>query len=145
MSDDLVREVESVVRTNDDWRLRHTINLIASENVLSARARALLPSDFGHRYAEGHPEPGKRYYQGTKHPLAEMQQRLNAEHTARVAAEAQRDAALVRNRLLKVQHRVARVQVIQSRGDGESREILLTPATMERELERVQPQQRAAR
>jgi glycine hydroxymethyltransferase len=67
LSEDLVREVEHVVRANDDWRLRHTINLIASENVLSARARALLPSDFGHRYAEGHPEKGKRYYQGTKH------------------------------------------------------------------------------
>ena len=67
MSENLVREVESVVRENDAWRLRRTINLIASENVLSARARALLPSDFGHRYAEGHPEKGKRYYQGTKH------------------------------------------------------------------------------
>ena len=67
MSEDLVREVERIVRANDGWRLRQTINLIASENVLSARARALLPTDFGHRYAEGHPEPGKRYYQGTKH------------------------------------------------------------------------------
>ena len=66
MSEDLIRDVEQVVRANDEWRLRRTINLIASENVLSARARALLPSDFGHRYAEGHPEPGKRYYQGTK-------------------------------------------------------------------------------
>jgi glycine hydroxymethyltransferase len=67
LSEDLIREVEHIVRANDDWRLRHTINLIASENVLSARARALLPSDFGHRYAEGHPEKGKRSYQGTKH------------------------------------------------------------------------------
>jgi len=67
MSDDLVREVEAVVRANDDWRLRRTVNLIASENVLSRRARALLPSDFGHRYAEGHPEKDKRYYQGTRH------------------------------------------------------------------------------
>src|SRR3979409_342361 len=66
VGEDLIREVEHLARANDDWRLRHTINLIASENVLSARARALLPSDFGHRYAEGHPEPGKRYYQGTK-------------------------------------------------------------------------------
>ncbi len=63
MSEDLVREVERVVQANDDWRLRRTVNLIASENVMSARARALLPSDFGHRYAEGHPR--KRYYQGT--------------------------------------------------------------------------------
>ena len=34
---------------------------------MAARARALLPSDVGHRYAEGHPEKGKRYDQGTKH------------------------------------------------------------------------------
>jgi glycine hydroxymethyltransferase len=67
MSEDLVRDVEAVVRANDDWRLRRAVNLIASENVLSRRARALLPSDFGHRYAEGHPEKGKRYYQGTRH------------------------------------------------------------------------------
>jgi len=66
LSEDLVRDVERIVRENDDWRLHRTINLIASENVLSVRARALLPSDFGHRYAEGHPEKGKRYYQGTK-------------------------------------------------------------------------------
>ncbi len=65
MSEDLVREAERTVRANDDWRLRRTVNLIASENVLSLRARALLPSDFGHRYAEGH--PGARYYQGTAH------------------------------------------------------------------------------
>jgi glycine hydroxymethyltransferase len=58
-----VLDVERIVRSNDEWRLRRTVNLIASENILSARARALLPSDFGHRYAEGH--PGKRYYQGT--------------------------------------------------------------------------------
>jgi glycine hydroxymethyltransferase len=67
LSEDQVRDVEQIVRANDGWRLHQTVNLIASENVLSARARALLPSDFGHRYAEGHPEPGKRYYQGTKH------------------------------------------------------------------------------
>ncbi len=67
MSEDRIRDVERLVRANDEWRLRRTINLIASENVLSARARALLPSDFGHRYAEGHPEKGKRYYQGTQH------------------------------------------------------------------------------
>ena len=60
---DRVGEVEEIVRQQDAWRLR-TINLIASENVLSRRARALLPSDFNHRYAEGH--PGARYYQGTK-------------------------------------------------------------------------------
>ncbi|MBI2931466.1 MAG: serine hydroxymethyltransferase [Planctomycetes bacterium] len=60
-----VREVEEIVRRQDAWRLTRTINLIASENALSRRARALLGSDFNHRYAEGH--PGARYYQGTEH------------------------------------------------------------------------------
>jgi glycine hydroxymethyltransferase len=60
---DRVREAEDIVRRQDEWR-RRCINLIASENVLSRRARALLPSDFNHRYAEGH--PGARYYQGTE-------------------------------------------------------------------------------
>ena len=64
MSSDDIARVESVVRRQNDWRLAETINLIASENVLSARARALLPSDFNHRYAEGH--PGARYYEGTQ-------------------------------------------------------------------------------
>src|SRR5688572_25561854 len=64
MSSDDVSKVESIVRRQNDWRLAETINLIASENVLSNRARALLPSDFNHRYAEGH--PGARYYEGTQ-------------------------------------------------------------------------------
>ncbi len=63
MSEELIRDVERIVQENDERRLRRAVNLIASENVLSRRARALLPSDFGHRYAEGH--PGARYYQGT--------------------------------------------------------------------------------
>ncbi len=54
--------VEEIVSEQNAWRT-HTINLIASENVLSRRARALMGSDFVHRYAEGH--PGERYYQGT--------------------------------------------------------------------------------
>lgn len=65
MVEDNVREVEDLVRSQNDWRMRRTINLIASENVLSNRARAVLNSDFGHRYAEGH--PGARYYQGTEY------------------------------------------------------------------------------
>ena len=57
-----VDRVEEIVRKQNDWRSR-TINLIASENVMSRRARAVMGSDFAHRYAEGH--PGERYYQGT--------------------------------------------------------------------------------
>src|SRR5258705_13959124 len=55
----------SSVGGQNQWRPPGRINLSAGENVLSARARALLSSDFNHRYAEGH--PGARYYEGTEH------------------------------------------------------------------------------
>ena len=54
--------IEETVNQQNEWRLK-TLNLIASENVMSERARRVLGSDFAHRYAEGH--PGERYYQGT--------------------------------------------------------------------------------
>ena len=60
---DQLREIAQLCRQADTWR-GQTINLIASENVLSPAARKLLDSDFHHRYAEGH--PGKRYYEGTR-------------------------------------------------------------------------------
>jgi glycine hydroxymethyltransferase len=60
---DELRETVLLCRRADAWRA-DTINLIASENVLSPAARRLLDSDFHHRYAEGH--PGKRYYEGTR-------------------------------------------------------------------------------
>ncbi|MGQ0614505.1 MAG: serine hydroxymethyltransferase [Planctomycetaceae bacterium] len=60
----LLREVARLNREQEEWRSR-TLNLIASENVLSPAARALLDGDFHHRYAEGH--PGARYYEGTRY------------------------------------------------------------------------------
>ena len=57
-----VKWIEETVALQNEWR-RNTLNLIASENVMSNRARRVLGSDFAHRYAEGH--PGERYYQGT--------------------------------------------------------------------------------
>jgi len=57
-----VREIEQLIACQNEWRSR-CINLIASENVMSQRARAQAGSDFAHRYAEGH--PGERYYRGT--------------------------------------------------------------------------------
>jgi glycine hydroxymethyltransferase len=57
-----VKWIEDTVNQQNEWRLK-TLNLIASENVMSERARRVLGSDFAHRYAEGH--PGERYYQGT--------------------------------------------------------------------------------
>ena len=59
-----LREINRICEAQDQWR-GDTINLIASENVLSPAARALLDSDFHHRYAEGH--PGARYYEGTRY------------------------------------------------------------------------------
>ena len=53
---------EKLIHGQNQWRGR-AINLIASENILSNRVRALAGSDFAHRYAEGH--PGERYYRGT--------------------------------------------------------------------------------
>ena len=58
-----VRHIYDYVKRQNEWRMR-TINLIASENVVSHTVRKLSGSDFAHRYAEGH--PGERYYQGTE-------------------------------------------------------------------------------
>ena len=58
-----IERIEELVENQNEWR-SSTINLIASENVMSKRARRLMGSDFCHRYAEGH--PGERYYQGTE-------------------------------------------------------------------------------
>ncbi len=53
-----------LINKQNEWRNR-TINLIASENVMSRRVREMAGSDFAHRYAEGH--PGERYYRGTNY------------------------------------------------------------------------------
>jgi glycine hydroxymethyltransferase len=67
-----VSHIEELVKEQNDWRM-HTINLIASENVMSRRVRGIMGSDFAHRYAEGH--PGARYYQGTQ-VVDEIESRL---------------------------------------------------------------------
>ena len=58
---DLVNVLE-IVYTHNKWRRYETINLIASENVMSPLAEMAYMSDMMHRYAEG--KPKKRYYQG---------------------------------------------------------------------------------
>jgi len=62
---DEVLKVIRITRTHDKWRRRETINLIASENVMSPLAETLYLTDMMSRYAEG--KPFKRYYQGTKY------------------------------------------------------------------------------
>jgi glycine hydroxymethyltransferase len=64
-----IRDVEELVRGQERWRGRETINLIASENAQSRAVRDVQNSDFMARYAEGHPNEGdqvNRYYQGTR-------------------------------------------------------------------------------
>ncbi len=63
--EEMLQYVNSITDSENRWRLLETINLIASENVMSPLAMKLYLSDFMHRYAEG--KPFKRYYQGTKY------------------------------------------------------------------------------
>jgi glycine hydroxymethyltransferase len=67
-----VADLRDLVSMHEAWRSRETINLQASENVMSEDARALLASDFVHRYTL--PENlvaslagQKNAYRGTKH------------------------------------------------------------------------------
>ncbi|MFQ6012380.1 MAG: serine hydroxymethyltransferase [Thermoplasmata archaeon] len=46
-----MRDLLGLAREQEAWRLGRAINLIASENVTSPQVRALLGSDFGHRYS----------------------------------------------------------------------------------------------
>jgi glycine hydroxymethyltransferase len=65
-----IHDIEDLVRKQEQWRGRETINLIASENAQSCAVRDIQNSDFMARYAEGHPnEEGRinRYYQGTRY------------------------------------------------------------------------------
>ena len=57
--------INSLVSSQNTWRKKECINLIASENVTSPSVDNVYSSDFSHRYAEG--DPRKRYYNGTKY------------------------------------------------------------------------------
>lgn len=70
-----VRDIYDLVKRHNEWRM-NTINLIASENVVSEAVREIMCSDFAHRYAEGH--PGERYYQGTKY-IDEIEAKLKTD------------------------------------------------------------------
>ena len=51
----LVQWAERLTRAHERWRRRATVNLLASDNRMSARARALLDSDLATRVTEGIP------------------------------------------------------------------------------------------
>ena len=64
-------DLHEIVRDHERWRLQETINLQPSENVMSDAARALLGSDFAHRYTlPTRYAPGlgdaKNVYRGTR-------------------------------------------------------------------------------
>jgi len=64
----LPKELERIIqltKTHHKWRRTESLNLIASENVMSPLAEAVYGTDLMSRYAEG--RPYKRYYQGTKY------------------------------------------------------------------------------
>ena len=66
MSEENLKLIRACVENQNLWRGKKTINLIASENVLSQTAKSMSYSDFAHRYAEGvvyHREyQGQRYH-----------------------------------------------------------------------------------
>ncbi|MEM0110894.1 MAG: serine hydroxymethyltransferase [Desulfurococcus sp.] len=57
-----LNQVLSITINHTVWRKRQTINMIASENVMSPLAMLVYLNDMMHRYAEG--KPYKRFYQG---------------------------------------------------------------------------------
>ncbi len=58
-----LQEVLELTRLHNRWRRLETINLIASENVMSPLAEYVYLNDMMGRYAEG--PTGNKYYQGT--------------------------------------------------------------------------------
>lgn len=60
-----VVEILEITTRHNVWRRKETINLIASENVMSPLAELLYINDLSGRYAEG--TVGNRFYQGTKY------------------------------------------------------------------------------
>jgi glycine hydroxymethyltransferase len=60
-----VMEIIEITRSHNRWRGFNTLNMIASENIMSPLAEALYVNDMMFRYAEG--KPKKRYYQGTRY------------------------------------------------------------------------------
>jgi glycine hydroxymethyltransferase len=51
-----------LIKKHNEWRLKNSINLISSENILSPEARALLAIDFAGRYTSR-----ESFYRGTRY------------------------------------------------------------------------------
>jgi glycine hydroxymethyltransferase len=57
----MIDDILSLVQKHKEWRGKQCLNLIPSENVMSAAVRELLSSDFGNRYTAR-----DRFYMGTR-------------------------------------------------------------------------------
>jgi glycine hydroxymethyltransferase len=57
----MIDEIFEIVKAHEKWRGKQCLNLIPSENVMSPSARALLASEFAHRYTAR-----DRFYMGTR-------------------------------------------------------------------------------
>jgi glycine hydroxymethyltransferase len=65
-----ISDVLEIVSSQNQWRGKEAINLIASENVQSDAVKQIEVNDFMGRYAEGHPNTSQgdnRYYEGTRY------------------------------------------------------------------------------
>ena len=51
--DEGIKQIEEIVKKQEQWRGKECINMIASENIMSKEAEKAYCSDFMHRYAEG--------------------------------------------------------------------------------------------
>ena len=57
----MIDQILNLVKKHEEWRGKQCLNLIPSENVMSPTARALLSSEFAHRYTAR-----DRFYMGTR-------------------------------------------------------------------------------
>ena len=57
----MIDQIFEIVKAHEKWRGKQCLNLIPSENVMSPSARALLSSEFVHRYTAR-----DRFYMGTR-------------------------------------------------------------------------------
>lgn len=63
----MAQAVIAAVASNEEWRGRQCLNLLAPEAPTSPAVRALLASEVGTRAAEGHIGPVNRWFAGTKY------------------------------------------------------------------------------
>ncbi len=57
----MIDEILNLVEKHEEWRGKNCLNLIPSENIMSPAVRALLSSEFAHRYTAR-----DRFYMGTR-------------------------------------------------------------------------------